>query len=95
MQTSKSETEETTAEPRPWNKAKLIGQKPPLQPKHVWAIRTRLELAKRLRDLALFNIAIDSKLPGCDVVSLNRARPPDRQCGQAQFALRREGQPWR
>jgi integrase len=49
---------------------KLTGQKPPLQPKHVWAIRTRLQLAKRKRDLALFNLAIDSKLPGCDVVSL-------------------------
>lgn len=49
----------------PWNKGKLIGQKPPLQPKHVWAIRTRLQLAQRTRDLALFNLAIDSKLRGC------------------------------
>jgi integrase len=55
---------------RPWNKGKLIGPKPPLQPKHVWAIRTRLQLAGRTRDLALFNLAIDSKLRGCDVVSL-------------------------
>ena len=55
---------------RPWNKGKLTGQKPPLQPKHVWAIGTRLQLAKRKRDLALFNLAIDSKLRGCDVVSL-------------------------
>ena len=54
----------------PWNKGKLIGQKPPLQPKHVWAIRTKLQLDNRVRDLALFNIAIDSKLRGCDVVSL-------------------------
>ena len=54
----------------PWNKGKLIGQKPPLRPKHVWAIRTQLQLAKRKRDLALFNLAIDSKLRGCDVVSL-------------------------
>jgi integrase len=54
----------------PWNKGKLIGPKPPLQPKHVWAIRTRLQLAGRTRDLALFNLAIDSKLRGCDVVSL-------------------------
>jgi integrase len=53
-----------------WNKAKLIGPKPPLQPNHVWAIRTRLQLDKRIRDLALFNLAIDSKLRGCDVVSL-------------------------
>lgn len=54
----------------PWNKGKFIGPKPPLQPRHVWAIRTRLQLAGRVRDLALFNLAIDSKLRGCDVVSL-------------------------
>ncbi len=54
----------------PWNKGKLIGPKPPLQPRHVWAIRTRLQLAGRTRDLALFNLAIDSKLRACDVVSL-------------------------
>jgi len=45
---------------KPWNKGKLTGQKPPLLPKHVWAIRTRLQLANRKRDLALFNLAIDS-----------------------------------
>ena len=55
---------------QPWNKGKLVGQKPPLQPKHVWAIRTKLHLDRRTRDLALFNIAIDSKLRGCDLVSL-------------------------
>jgi len=55
---------------RPWNKGKIVGHKLPLQPKHVWAIRTRLQLAKRMRDLALFNLAIDSKLRGCDLVSL-------------------------
>ncbi len=54
----------------PWNKGKLVGPKPPLQPRHVWAIRTRLALAGQTRDLALFNLAIDSKLRGCDVVSL-------------------------
>jgi integrase len=54
----------------PWNKGKLIGPKPPLQLKHVWAIRTTLKLDGRIRDLALFNLAIDSKLRGCDVVSL-------------------------
>jgi hypothetical protein len=58
------------ARKRPWNKGRLTGQKPPLQPKHVWAIRTRLQLANKIRDLALFNIAIDSKLRGCDVVRL-------------------------
>ena len=56
---------------RPWNKGKLVGPKPPLQPKHVWAIRTRLQMQRKVRDLALFNLAIDSKLRGCDVVSLN------------------------
>ena len=54
----------------PRNKGKSTGQKPPLQPKHVWAIRTRLQLAEAKRDLALFNLAIDSKLRGCDLVSL-------------------------
>ena len=51
-------------------KGKLTGAKPPLRPKHVWAVRTRLQLANRLRDLALFDLAIDSKLRGCDVVAL-------------------------
>ena len=55
---------------QPWNKSKLTGPKPPLQPRHVWAIRTRLQLAGRTRDVMLFNLAIDSKLRGCDVVSL-------------------------
>jgi integrase len=54
----------------PWNKGKLIGARPPLRPKHVWAIRTRLLLEGRIRDLALFNLAIDSKLRGCDVVAI-------------------------
>jgi len=61
------------ASERPWNRGKLTGQKPPLQPQQVWAIRTRLQLAKKVRDLALFNIAIDSKLRGCDVVRLKIA----------------------
>ena len=54
----------------PWNKGKLVGPKPPLQPKHVWAIRTHLQMLRKVRDLALFNLAIDSKLRGCDVVRL-------------------------
>ena len=54
----------------PWNKGKLVGQKPPLKLKEIWAIRTRLQLGKRVRDLALFNLAIDSKLRGCDLVKL-------------------------
>jgi integrase len=54
----------------PWNKARLTGQKRPLKPKDVWAIRVRLQLQQRARDLALFNLAIDSKLRGCDLVRL-------------------------
>jgi integrase len=54
----------------PWNKGKLIGQKPPLRPKHVWSIRSRSQMERRTRDLAMFNLAIDSKLRGCDVVAL-------------------------
>ena len=56
-----------------WNKGRIIGQKKPLKPKHVWAIRVRLELAENHRDLALFNLAIDSKLRGCDLVKLKVA----------------------
>ena len=52
-----------------WNKGKLIGARPPLRPKHVWSIRTRLLLEGRIRDLALFNLH-DSKLRGCDVVAV-------------------------
>ena len=68
----------------PWNKGRLIGQKRPLKPKEVWAIRVRLQLEGRKRDLALFNLAIDSKLRGCDLVSLRvddvwiGGRPRDR-----------------
>lgn len=56
-----------------WNKGRLVGQKRPLLPKHVWAICVRLELADRARDLALFNLAIDSKLRGCGLVGLRVA----------------------
>ena len=56
--------------PRPWNKGRLLGPKPPFKLKEVWAIRIRLQIAGRIRDLALFNLAIDSKLRGCDLVNL-------------------------
>ena len=58
------------SEPHAWNKGKLVGAKPPLKLKEIWAIRIRLELEKRHRDLALFDLAIDSKLRGCDLVRL-------------------------
>ena len=54
----------------PWNKGKLVGAKPPLRPSHVWSIRTKLQMKGLTRDLALFNLAIDSKLRGCDVVAV-------------------------
>ena len=57
----------------PWKHARRIGPKPPLKPKHIWAIRTRLQHEGRTRDLAMFNVAIDSKLRGCDLVRLRVA----------------------
>ena len=54
----------------PWNRGKMFGSKPPLRIKSVWWIRTKLQVDGRLRDLAMFNVAIDSKLRGCDVVTL-------------------------
>lgn len=64
----------TTETPRrPWNLGRLIGPKPPFKPKHIWAIRTRMQHEGRTRDLALFNTAIDSKLGGCALVGLRVA----------------------
>src|SRR5271154_1149640 len=54
----------------PWNKGKIVGQKAPFKLKEIWAIRIRLQLADRRRELALFNLAIDSKLRACDLVKL-------------------------
>ncbi|MGL4440945.1 MAG: tyrosine-type recombinase/integrase [Bosea sp. (in: a-proteobacteria)] len=56
-----------------WNAGMIVGPKAPLKPKHIWEIRTRLKMGAKLRDLALFNLAIDSKLRGCDVVKLRIA----------------------
>jgi hypothetical protein len=83
----------------PWNKGKVVGAKPPLRPSHVWSIRTKLQIEGRKRDLALFNLAIDSKLRGCDLVAVRVddvapsgyrwiARPfgrrrPDGRCGSS------------
>jgi integrase len=60
----------TAAVRSPWNKGKLVGQKTPLKLREIWAIRVRLQLAERRRELALFNLAIDSKLRACDLVKL-------------------------
>ncbi len=54
----------------PWNKGKLVGQKPPLKIREIWSIRTKLEMSNKIRDLAMFNLALDSKLRGCDLVKL-------------------------
>ncbi len=54
----------------PWNKGKLIGQKTPLKLQQIWSIRIRLQMRQKTRDLALFNLAIDSKLRGCDLVKI-------------------------
>lgn len=62
---------ETTQNREPWNKGKLVGQKPPLKPKDIWAIRIHLQNEHNVRDLAMFNLAIDSKLRGCDLVNLH------------------------
>jgi len=70
MQIEKECKDLIKAEKRPWNKGKLIGQKSPLTPQQVWAIRVRLQLADSKRDLALFNLALDSKLRGCDLMGL-------------------------
>src|SRR4030095_15879532 len=69
MQRSSNGTQIATGR-MPWNKGKVVGAKSPLQTKHVWSIRTKLQLDGRARDLAMFNLAIDSKLRGCDVVRI-------------------------
>ena len=60
----------TAATREPWNKGKLVGQKTPFKLKEIWAIRVRLQMATRCRELALFNLAIDSKLRACDLMQL-------------------------
>ena len=81
----------------PWNKGKLIGAKPPLRPKHVWSIRTKLQVEGRTRDLAMFNLAIDSKLRGCDVVALKveDVAPRGYAVDRATVRQKKTGQPVR
>lgn len=64
----------------PWNKGELLGQKRPLKLEEIWGIRIRLELAGQTRDLAMFNLAIDSKLRGCDFLSYPRDSYPRCSC---------------
>ena len=73
----------TSQHREPWNNGKLVGQKAPFKLKEIWAIRTRLQMAGRSRDLALFDLGIDSKLQGCDLVELrvrssSNRKPNDR-----------------
>ena len=92
---------ENPAAPTPkrvrWNKGKLIGAKPPLRPKHVWAIRTMLQNDRQARDLALFNLAIDSKLRGCDVVAVkvDDVAPNGYALDRATVRQRKTGRPVR
>ena len=75
----------------------MIGAKPPLRPKHVWSIRSKLQIAGRIRDLAMFNLAIDSKLRGCDVVSLKveDVAPHGHSIDRATVRQKKTGQPVR
>jgi integrase len=81
----------------PWNKGKLTGAKPPLRPKHVWAIRTKLQIDQLTRDLALFNLAIDSKLRGCDVVAvkIDDVAPNGYAIDRASVRQKKTGRPVR
>jgi len=81
----------------PWNKGKLTGAKPPLRPRHVWSIRSKLQLEGRTRDLAMFNLAIDSKLRGCDVVALKveDVAPNGYAADRATVRQKKTGQPVR
>jgi site-specific recombinase XerD len=86
---------ESTQRHAPWNKGKVIGQKTPLKLKEIWAIRFRLQESHRLRELALFNLAIDSKLRGCDLVRLkiNDIAQAGRIMSRAMVVQRKTGQP--
>ena len=81
----------------PWNKGKIVGAKPPLRPSHVWSIRTKLQMEDRKRDLALFNLAIDSKLRGCDVVAVrvDDVAPSGYAMDRATIRQRKTGRPVR
>jgi integrase len=80
-----------------WNKGKLIGAKPPLRSKHVWSIRTKLQVEGQTRDLAMFNLAIDSKLHGCDIVALKveDVAPTGYTLDRATVRQKKTGQPVR
>jgi integrase len=86
-----------TSKRAPWNKGKLIGAKPPLRQKHVWAIRTMLQAERSKRELAMFNLTIDSKLRGCDVVAIrvDDVAPNGYAIDRATVRQRKTGRPVR
>ena len=92
-----AEASPPTQHREPWNKGKLIGAKPPLRSKHVWSIRTKLQVEGQTRDLAMFNLAIDSKLRGCDVVALKveDVAPSGYTLDRATVRQKKTGQPVR
>jgi len=91
----KNRNKSVNAQPEPWNKHKLVGQKKPLNLKQVWEIRIRLQMSERHRDLALFNLAIDSKLRSCDLVKLRVAdvMHGDRVASRAKIIQQKTGHP--
>ena len=86
---------EKPARRTPWNKGKPVGAKPPLRPSHVWSIRTKLQIEGKKRDLALFNLAIDSKLRGCDVVAVrvDDVAPSGYSMDRATIRQKKTGRP--
>jgi integrase len=96
MEDSQSSPERATRRV-PWNKGKLVGPKPPLRPSHVWSIRTKLQMEGLKRDLALFNLAIDSKLRACDVVAIrvDDVAPNGYAVDRATVRQRKTGRPVR
>src|SRR5215510_1145311 len=97
MEDHQSPVADKPAPRRSWNKGKLVGAKPPLRPSHVWSIRTKLQMQGRQRDLALFNLAIDSKLRGCDVVAVrvDDVAPSGYAMDRATIRQKKTGRPVR
>ena len=97
--THHSLTTKSPAEPLrvPWNKGKLVGAKPPLRPSHVSSIRTKLQIDGKMRDLALFNIPIDSKLRGCDdaAIRVDDVAPNNYTSDRATIRQKKTGRPVR
>lgn len=85
----------STCRREPWNKGKLVGQKTPFRLREIWAIRVRLQLQDRVRDLALFNLGIDSKLRACDLVQLRvrEVSNGERVAARAKVMQQKTGQP--